>query len=94
MLEDLTVWITTNCEKFLEMEVPDHLTCPMRTLHAGEEPTIKTTWNNGLLQNWVKVMTRLYIVTLLIQLTCRVHHVKCQAGWLTIWIRDWGNKYQ
>ena len=25
-------------------------------------------------------MSRLYIVTLLIQLICRVHHVKCQAG--------------
>ena len=65
MLEDLTVWITTNCEKFLEMEVPDHLTCPMRNLHAGEEPTIKTTWNNGLVPNWGRSKSRLNIVTLL-----------------------------
>ena len=66
MLEGFTVWITTNCGKFLEMEVPDHLTCLMRNLYAGQEPTVKTTWNNGLVQNWVRVMTRLYVAILLI----------------------------
>ena len=29
-LKPLTVWITTNCGKFLEMEIPDHLTCLLR----------------------------------------------------------------
>ena len=32
-------------------------------------------------------MTRLYIVTLLIQLTRRVHHVKFWAGWSTAGIK-------
>ena len=36
------------------------------------------TWNNGLVQNWERSKTRLSIVTLHIQLLCRVHHVKCQ----------------
>ena len=27
MLRSLTTWITTDCGKFLEMGVPDHLTC-------------------------------------------------------------------
>ena len=27
MLKRLTVWITTNCGKLLEMGVPDHFTC-------------------------------------------------------------------
>ena len=31
-------------------------------------------------QNWERNMTWLYIVPLLIQLLCRVHHVKCWAG--------------
>ena len=39
------------------------------------------TWNNELVPNWKRSMIRLYIVTLLI--TCRVHHGKCQAGWIT-----------
>ena len=31
------VWITTNCGKFLEMEIPDHVTCLLRNLYAGQE---------------------------------------------------------
>ena len=38
----LTVWITTNCGKFLEMGTPDHLTCLLRNLYAGQETTIST----------------------------------------------------
>ena len=35
MPKPLTVWITTNCGKFLEMGIPDHLTCLLRNLYAG-----------------------------------------------------------
>ena len=38
----LTVWITTNCRKFLKMETPDHLTCLVRILYAGQEATVRT----------------------------------------------------
>ena len=38
----LTVWITTKCEKFLEMGMPDHLTCLLRNLYAGQEATFRT----------------------------------------------------
>ena len=37
----LTVWITTNCRKFLKMETPDHLTCLVRNLCAGQEATVR-----------------------------------------------------
>ena len=39
-------------------------------------------------------MSRLYIVILLILLICRVHHVKCQAGWGTGWNQDYQEKYE
>ena len=42
MPKPLTVWITTNCEKFLEMGIADHLTCLLRNLYAGQEATVKT----------------------------------------------------
>ena len=42
MLNLLTVWITTNCGKFLEMGIPDHLTCFLRNLYAGQEATVRT----------------------------------------------------
>ena len=32
-----TVWIMTNCGKFLEMGIPDYLTCLLRNLYAGQE---------------------------------------------------------
>ena len=41
-LKPLTLWITTNCGKFLEMGIPDHLTCLLRNLYAGQEGTCRT----------------------------------------------------
>ena len=42
MLKSLTVWITTNCGKFLkEVAIPDHLTCLLQNLYAGQEATVR-----------------------------------------------------
>ena len=37
MIKPLTVWITINCGKFLQMEIPDHLTCLLKILYSGQE---------------------------------------------------------
>ena len=42
MPKPLTVWITINCGKFLEMRIPDHLTCLLRNLYAGQGATVRT----------------------------------------------------
>ena len=43
MPKPLTVWITMNCGNFFqEMGIPDHLTCLLRNLYAGQEETIRT----------------------------------------------------
>ena len=42
MPKPLTVWITTNYGKFLEMGIPNHLTCLLRNLYAGQERTVRT----------------------------------------------------
>ena len=42
MPKALTGWITTNCGKFLEMGIPDHLTCLLRNLYAGQKTTVRT----------------------------------------------------
>ena len=53
MLKPLTVWITTNCGKFLkEMRIPDHLTCSLRNLYANQEATVRT--GHGKM-NWFKI---------------------------------------
>ena len=38
----LTVWITTNWKILKEMRIPDHLTCLLRNLYAGQEATVRT----------------------------------------------------
>ena len=45
-----------------EMGIPDHLTCLLRNLCAGQEATVRT----GHEKNWERSTSRLYIVTLLI----------------------------
>ena len=38
----LTVWITRNWKILQEMGIPDHLTCLLRNLYAGQEATVRT----------------------------------------------------
>ena len=38
----LTMWITTNCGKLTEKLIPDHLTCLLRNLYAGQETIVRT----------------------------------------------------
>ena len=38
----LTMLITTNLKSLKEMGVPDHLTCLLRNLYAGQEATVRT----------------------------------------------------
>ena len=42
MPKPLTVWITINCKIMKEMGIPDHLTCLLRNLYAGQEATVRT----------------------------------------------------
>ena len=48
--------------KIQEMGISDHLTCLLRNLYAGQEATVRT----GLVPNWERSTSRLYIVILLI----------------------------
>ena len=38
----LTVWITINWKILKEMGIPEHLTCLLRNLYAGQEATVRT----------------------------------------------------
>ena len=52
MLKPLTVWITTNCGKFLEMGIPDHLTYLLRKLYVGQKATVRTRHGTT---DWFKI---------------------------------------
>ena len=42
MPKPLTVWITINWKILKEIGIPDHLTCFLRNLYAGQEATVRT----------------------------------------------------
>ena len=42
MSKHLTMWIRINCNILKEMGMPDHLTCLLRNLYAGQEATVRT----------------------------------------------------
>ena len=65
MPKTLTMWITTNWKILKEMGIPDHLTCLLRKLYAGQEVTeLDMEQQTGSKSG--KEYIRLYIVTLLI----------------------------
>ena len=42
MPKPLTVCTTTNCKILQQMGIPDHMTCLLRNLYAGQEATVRT----------------------------------------------------
>ena len=42
MPKPLTMWMTANWKILKEMGIPDHLTCLLRNLYAGQEATVRT----------------------------------------------------
>ena len=79
-----------------EMGIPDHLTCLLRKLYAGHEATVRTEHGTTDLFQIGKGVRQscLYIVTLLIELLCSIHHEKCWTGRNTSWNQDCWEKSQ
>ena len=75
MPKPLTMWMTTNCKILKEMGIPDHLTCLLRNLYAGQEATVRnghgtTNWfliGKGVCQGCILLpcLFNLYVVYLM-----------------------------
>ena len=52
MPKPLIVWTTTNWKILKEMGIPDHLTCLLRNLYAGQEATVRTGHGTT---DWVQI---------------------------------------
>ena len=52
MPKPFTLWITTNRKILKEMGIPDHITCLLRNLCAGQEATVRT--RHGTM-DWFKI---------------------------------------
>ena len=82
--KSLTVWITIKLWKILkEMRIPDHLTCLLRNLYAGQEATVRTGHGKT---DWLQI--RKGVCQGCILSPCRAHHAKFWAGWVTSWNQD------
>ena len=76
-----------------EMGIPDHLTCLLRNLDAGQEATLR---NGHGTTDWFQIGkgVRQGCILSPIQIICRVHHEKHWAGRNTSWNQDCREKYQ
>ena len=63
-----------------EMGMPDHLTCLLRNLYAGQEATVRTGHGTT---DWFQIgkgVCQGCILSLCLSNMCRVHNEKCWAG--------------
>ena len=77
-----------------ETEIPDHLTCLLRNLYAGQEATVRT--GHGTM-DWFQIgkgVRQGCILSFCLFNICRVDHEKCWAGGSTSWNQDCWEKYQ
>ena len=82
MLKPMTVSITTNWKILKEMGIPDHLTCILRNLYAGQEKIVRTGRGTT---DWFQIGKGVHqgciLLPCLFKLhTCRVYNAKCGAG--------------
>ena len=52
----LTVWIMAKGKILKQMGTPDHLTCLLINLYAGQEATIRTTHRTKLGKEYIKAV--------------------------------------
>ena len=82
-----------------EMGIPDHLTCLLRNLYAGQEATVRREQQqleHGTKTGsiWERSTLGCILSPCLFKFICRVHHVKCWAGRSKSWNQDCQEKYQ
>ena len=64
-----------------EMGIPDHLTCLLRNLYAGQEATVEPDmeqWTSSKLGK--EYLNAVYCHPAYLSI-CKVHHVKCSRRW-------------
>ena len=74
------VFFQTNCGKFLDGNNRSPYLSSEKPVCSSRRTNKNLTWNNGLVQNWERSTSRLYIVTLLITY---MQITSCEmSGWM------------
>ena len=91
--KSLTVWITINWKILKEMGIPDHLTCLLRSLYAGQEATVRTGHETT---DWFQIGkgVRQGCILSPCLFNFYANHEKHWAGRSTSWNQDCQEKYQ
>ena len=71
-----------------KMGIPDHLTCLLRNLYAGQEVTVRTV--HGI-TDWFQIRKGVLQGCILSPCLLKLY---CWAGWSTSWNQDIREKYQ
>ena len=74
-----------------DMGIPDHFTYLLINLYAGQEADMEQWTGSKLGKEYIKTV---YCHPAYLTYNCRVHPVKCRAGWSTSWNQDGREKYQ
>ena len=74
-----TAWITTNWKILQEVGVPDHLTCLLRNLYAGQEAIVRTKYGTT---DWFQIGKGLCQGCILLPCLLNLHaeHIMQNAG--------------
>ena len=89
MPKPLTVWITTNCGKFLKRwKYQTTWSASWETYMQVRKQQLELDIKQQTGSKLGKRPSRLYIVTLLFYLICRIHHEKSWTGWSPSWNQD------
>ena len=97
MPKPLTVWITTNWKILKEMGIPDHLTCLLRNVYAGQEAAVRNGYGKI---DWFQIEKGIqqgYILSpCLFDLYANMMSTSWKmAGWMNhSWNQDCRVKYQ
>ena len=98
-IKPLTMWITTNWQILKEIGIPDHLTCLLRNLYAGQEATVRTghettDWfqiGKGVCQGCIlsPCLFNIYRVYYIIYIfnTYRVYHIQSISCEMPDWMK-------
>ena len=80
MPKPLTVWITTNWKILNKLGIPDHLTCLLRNLYAGQEGTVRTKYGTT---DWFQIGKRIHQDCILSPclLNLNEEYIMRNAGW-------------
>jgi len=89
------VWITINWKILKEMGIPDHLTCLLRNLYAGQEATVRTGHGTT---NWFQIGKGVRQGSILSPCLFNLYaEYLMRNGWAggsTSWNQDCWEKYQ